>query len=445
MPRTGLVWIVLVAVLLTRCSADRTPTAPRRASNGQSQGKGRGAEGFGGAGGGSGLADSAAEPSQAASPAPMGKMAPKPSKAGREKADEIGAEEDESADAEASDSDSNLQEIIEEMDVSGQRKSPTGANLDKRDPAVRAAEREIHYDGTLQYRTNSGTEILTMIEGKVKSLGGYAERRAPDSAKFQVPQKSFLALYNELLKLPNLSSHSLEAADITDQFHDAEMRLTLARASLARLEHLLKQTKNARERLAILRQISRQREMLEMVESEYKELAGLAAFSSLSITIAEPDRTFAGQRLAESFSWIADLHPTQRALEPLWDRVKEAAVPVDFVVAKGVDYWRAESASGSYVTIAKAGNNPAGTADFWAKAIASYWATMNLQATTQEAGALRIVQYPTPSAPYKYYVGVATDKKRLYLVEIFYPSKEDQDRLSPAVAEAMKRWTPEYL
>ncbi|MEZ0314941.1 MAG: DUF4349 domain-containing protein [Myxococcota bacterium] len=306
-------------------------------------------------------------------------------------------------------------------------------------PAVAKQPRMVHYDGYAKLKVTSPEETLDAAVRIAEGAKGYVESRAGNTVNLRVPVASIREVYAQVLGLGDVLARSLKAADITNAFLAAELRLKTLRASRDRLVDLLPGA-NEQQKIGLLREIQRLTEQVVALEVQVRTLQQLAVFSRITVEAVprQPHSTSPVDELA-AFRWIHELSPVSRTVARRGDTL-ELEAPKDMVVLDEDDtddVWVAESADGVTVWTSKQENEPHGDTSFWIAALKARLAKDYPSVEEVSIGRFSFVRMVDEK--YRYLVGVMADDDDLQVVEIYYPSPELEERYGPGVKATVER------
>jgi hypothetical protein len=84
-------------------------------------------------------------------------------------------------------------------------------------------------------------------------------------------------------ELGGVTSRSVQADDVSEEFHDLEVRLTNLRATRARLHELMAKATNVNEMLVVERELERIAQEVDKIEGRLEFLRTRAAMSTISV------------------------------------------------------------------------------------------------------------------------------------------------------------------
>jgi hypothetical protein len=137
---------------------------------------------------------------------------------------------------------------------------------------------------------------LAEVESLARNVGGFLARRNDQSITIRVPVSRFDEAIKRIEKLGDMLSRDVQVEDVTEEFHDTEIRLRNARAVRERLEQLLAKATKVEESIQIERELERIAELIDRLEGRVKFLRDRAAFSTITVTFQPRSSTQLGKR-----------------------------------------------------------------------------------------------------------------------------------------------------
>jgi len=292
--------------------------------------------------------------------------------------------------------------------------------------APAAARRMVHYNGWAELRVTKPEALIDEVAALAEGAGGYVERRGLRSITARVPVEAFEETFAACLALGEVLSRSLTAADVTDAFTAADLRLATARSTRARLVELLAKAEDEAEKIALLKEIQRVSEEIDLLESRLRTLGSMAAYSRLTIEASgrSGQASRSGEELA-GLGFISDLSPFRRDVAHS-GRPLRLDTPEGLVALTRRGPYAAEGAGGAALWSGRIRNEPRGDAAWWIDAIERRLAPEFGGAEVSASGGwvtLRLVE-PGAEAPYRYVIAIRDRGKWLELIEAYYPDAE---------------------
>lgn len=325
--------------------------------------------------------------------------------------------------------------------VAATPQKPDAATQQKPDAATQQIaedqpkKRMVHYNGWVRLRVTRTEDMVDEVAKLAAGLGGFVESLTPARITVRVPVERFDEAYAAVRKMGELLDESLTAEDVTDAYTAMDLRLQTAQTSRARLIELLAIAKTEEEKIALLQQIQRLTEEIDVMAAKLRTLAALASMSRLTVE-GEARRAFTGTNNRadiSGFTWISHLSPFRRDVAEQ-GRLLALPVPEGFVALDLKKRLIAESADGAIFWTSSRDNDPVGDAAYWLEAVRGRLAPEFARAETFELGGWKMLRLVEVGAdPYTYLVGLSVDGKTLKLVEVYYPSSAQEKRHDAAV------------
>jgi hypothetical protein len=205
---------------------------------------------------------------------------------------------------------------------------PVGAKADGEAKAAEAEEpptRKIVYNGEVGVVVSSFDEAADKLRQLIKKTKGFmAQAEITGSAgqprsghwRIRVPAEQFDTFMDEVVKLGVPEKNSQDTRDVTTEYYDLEAEIKNKKAEEDRLRrHLDTATGKLEEILTIEKELSRVRGQINQLEGRQRVLAGLAALSTVNVTLREikdyvppqaPQPPTFGEKIAGTFSGSFD-------------------------------------------------------------------------------------------------------------------------------------------
>jgi hypothetical protein len=298
----------------------------------------------------------------------------------------------------------------------------------------------IHYNGYALLRVARVEEGLDSIAVMAREAGGKLETRGENRITVRIPREGFEEFFAAMLGLGDVMRKSITAEDVSEAFTSVDLRLKTSKATRERLLQLLEKAEEEEEKIRILQQIQRLNEQIDTMEAELRTLRGLAEMSRVTVELV-PRQAVSGravQQESTGFGWINWLTPFSSTVCQEAKRLP-IETPEGLVSLNRKGPYVAESADGAVLRACTVPNQPQGDSVFWQKALqerlAESFATAEPLSIGGFAG-VRLVE--EAQEPYIYYIGARAEKGQLHLVELYYPSQEQEDRYHPSISDAIE-------
>jgi hypothetical protein len=152
-------------------------------------------------------------------------------------------------------------------------------------------------------------EVIAAAE----SVGGYLSSRDDATVNVRVPSPRFQEAMTKIAPLGDVTHRSVQASDVSDEFHDAEVRLQNLRATRARLEALLQRAGSLAETLSVERELERIALEIDRIEGRLEYLKAKVAYSSITVSVEAhareiPSATRGPKRAVDlPVAWLGEL------------------------------------------------------------------------------------------------------------------------------------------
>ena len=165
--------------------------------------------------------------------------------------------------------------------------------VDKDAPVENAGARPLLiYEADLGLRVDK-EQIPATIEGIIdiaESKGGYLISRTDSSVQVRVPSSALRSALGGLSGLGDVSRRSVRAQDVSEQYHDLEVRLHSLEAVRDRLQQFLARAANVNEAMGIAQKLDQVVQQIDQVKGRMQFLRTRAAFSLISVQVeAKPE------------------------------------------------------------------------------------------------------------------------------------------------------------
>ena len=119
-----------------------------------------------------------------------------------------------------------------------------------------------------------------------ESFGGRLQARRDDGVSIRVPSAHFREAMTKIDSLGAVTHRSVKADDVSEEFHDAEVRLMNLKATRQRLQEFLAKTNNMQEALNIEHEMERVAQEIDRIQGRMRFLQERASMSTIDISIA---------------------------------------------------------------------------------------------------------------------------------------------------------------
>lgn len=128
------------------------------------------------------------------------------------------------------------------------------------------------------------TGIDSVIEAAT-SVGGFLANRTDSTVTVRVPVARFREALGRVEASSTVTSRNVQAEDVTEAFHDLEVRLSNLRSVQTRLQQFLARASNVNDALAVERELERVGAQIDEIEGRMRFLSNRAAYSTITVTL----------------------------------------------------------------------------------------------------------------------------------------------------------------
>jgi hypothetical protein len=118
-----------------------------------------------------------------------------------------------------------------------------------------------------------------------ESLGGHIAGRKDQSVTIKVPSASFREAMTKIDAIGGVVGRSVSADDVSEEFHDLEVRLGNLRATRTRLQEFLGKASGIQDMLTVERELERVALEIDRMEGRLEFLRTRAAMSVISVAL----------------------------------------------------------------------------------------------------------------------------------------------------------------
>ena len=152
-------------------------------------------------------------------------------------------------------------------------------------PSMRAPV--IIYQGDLKMSTDEDAipKTIDKIIDVAESVGGHISSRKDQSVQIKVPSASFREAMTKIEGIGGVVNRSVTADDVSEEFHDLEVRLVNMRATRTRLQEFLAKAPGIQDMLTVERELERVAQEIDRIEGRLEFLRTRAAMSVISVAL----------------------------------------------------------------------------------------------------------------------------------------------------------------
>ena len=123
-----------------------------------------------------------------------------------------------------------------------------------------------------------------------ESVGGFQSSRKDTSVELRVPAPKFRDALKKLEALGQVTNRSVNAQDVSEEIHDAEVRITNLKATQKRLQEFLAKAHNIPDTLTVERELERVALELDRLEGRLRFLKTRASYSTIIVNVGPRPR-----------------------------------------------------------------------------------------------------------------------------------------------------------
>jgi hypothetical protein len=168
--------------------------------------------------------------------------------------------------------------------------TPTQASAKTASPDAKKTDAQapdflIMYTGDVAMTVDDGKipPTIDKIIDAAESVGGHLAGRRDLSVTIRVPSAHFRDALNKVGELGEITHQSVTAEDVSEEYHDAEVRLANMKATRQRLQDFLAKSANMNDMLTLERELERVSMDIDRIEGRMRFLREHVAFSTLTV------------------------------------------------------------------------------------------------------------------------------------------------------------------
>ena len=152
-------------------------------------------------------------------------------------------------------------------------------------PSVRAPV--IIYHGDLKMLADEAAipKTIDRVIDVAEELGGHLAGRKDTSVQIKVPSASFREALTKIEGIGGVTSRSVSADDVSEEFHDLEVRLANLRATRQRLQEFMAKANAVNDMLTVERELERVAGEIDRITGRLEFLRTRAAMSIIAVEL----------------------------------------------------------------------------------------------------------------------------------------------------------------
>ena len=192
-----------------------------------------------------------------------------------------------------------------------------------------AVEQLIIFTGSLDLQVEGeafGKTLHEVVDIAVDH-GGYIGEQSDQSVTVRVPSQSFREVLRKVEDLGEVLHRSVQAQDVSEEFHDVKVRLDNLLATRKRIESFLDRASSIDEVLRIEQELGRLNAEIDRLQGRLRFLSARAAYSTITISLrAKPKPVVVAEREDEPPPPPPPPPPSPRTLDLPIDWLSEVSL-----------------------------------------------------------------------------------------------------------------------
>lgn len=313
--------------------------------------------------------------------------------------------------------------------------------------------RQVIYTGRLTVLSPDPNAAIERVRQLAEDHGGYADTVRGQSVRIRVPAATFDATMQAIAELGLVTDRAIDAADVTAQIFDLEIRLDNLEALRNRMKTLLDKAEKVEDMLAIEKELGRLVGEIEQLKGQLRLMKDRVALSTINVTFNTPAGTASGLAgRVRPFPWVNSVGSEAFGAarlpnaQPKLGRAPKLTLPEGFVRFYQQDHRVFAINQGQVVIkVTRQPNYDAADAGFWVGQVRDRL-TQELGVPVDEPTQVKLNDQdtaytmtgnrPAGANPLGYFIGLAASDKNVFLVEAWGPAEEvetQQDALINAL------------
>ncbi len=149
-----------------------------------------------------------------------------------------------------------------------------------------STQRMLIYTASMALMVDQVTASIDRAVAVAIEAGGFLAQRTDNSVQLRIPSPRFRDVFASLERLGDVQSRSVQAEDVSEQFHDLEVQLTNLRSVQHRLQEFLTRANNITEMLNVERELERISAQIDQIEGRMHFLQNRAQLSTISLALS---------------------------------------------------------------------------------------------------------------------------------------------------------------
>lgn len=164
---------------------------------------------------------------------------------------------------------------------------PGGSAQEPAQPAQQTPAPLLIYTAQVDMQVDADDIAATLdrVIDVAQSLGGYIASRTDASVQVRIPSARFREGLTRVEGLGDVLHRSVNAQDVSEEYHDIEVRLQNLRAVRQRLQEFLNRAQNLQDALTVERELERVAREIDTLEGRLRFLGSRVAFSLVTVNL----------------------------------------------------------------------------------------------------------------------------------------------------------------
>ncbi len=147
------------------------------------------------------------------------------------------------------------------------------------------AQSMIIYSAQIHAQVEHVPAAIDQIVDAIVAQGGFLAARTDQTVTVRVPVARFREAIGRIEAMGTVFHRDVQAEDISESFHDLEVRLQNLRSVQARLQQFLARAASVNDALTVERELERVGGQIDEIEGRMRFLGNRAAFSTITVTL----------------------------------------------------------------------------------------------------------------------------------------------------------------
>jgi hypothetical protein len=143
----------------------------------------------------------------------------------------------------------------------------------------------IIYSAQIHAQVEHVPAAIDQIVDAIVAQGGFLAARTDQTVTVRVPVARFREAIGRIEAMGTVFHRDVQAEDISESFHDLEVRLQNLRSVQARLQQFLARAASVNDALTVERELERVGGQIDEIEGRMRFLGNRAAFSTITVTL----------------------------------------------------------------------------------------------------------------------------------------------------------------